>query len=462
MRKLYTIAVATCLIAACTPSAKVSVQPTAGSANFNNYLAIGSSYTAGAADNSLYVSAQLNSYPQRLYEQFQLVPGSNGDRGLFIQPLLVGDDGYPGPKEILAMTYPTCDSSDSSLAPVSYPNFIVNPSDAPFVNPTINGVVNNIGVPGIRVVDFPVQGYTSTNTNPYAARFFQNTSTASTPFDELLFMVNNLHPNFFTLWLGMEDVLGYATNGGQGNGYGTALPLIVNYYNPKDISPTTAFEKNYDSILHASISTGAQGALISIPDVDSLPFFTTIQPNGLILARQTQADSLKSFWGAATWNKVFGLGANYFIIEDHSGNVRQAVQGERILLSAPQDSFVCAGWGSVVPIPAQYVLTTDELQYIRTATQTFNAYIQQEASLNNLAFVNINAFLAQLYAGYNYNGVTYSMQFISGGAYSLDGINMTPRGYALVANQIIQAINFKYHSSLEMVNVNNYSGVIFP
>jgi hypothetical protein len=142
--------------------------------------------------------------------------------------------------------------------------------------------------------------------------------------------------------------------------------------------------------------------------------------------------------------------------------VRQAVQGERILLSAPQDSFVCAGWGSVVPIPAQYVLTTDELQYIRTATQTFNAYIQQEASLNNLAFVNINAFLAQLYAGYNYNGVTYSMQFISGGAYSLDGINMTPRGYALVANQIIQAINFKYHSSLEMVNVNNYSGVIFP
>ena len=462
MRKIYAIAAAACLFAACTPSAKVSIQPSAGFADFNNYLAIGSSYTAGFADSSLYKSAQYNSLPALLYKQFQLVPNSAGARGPFIQPYLDGDDGYPTAKKILAMTYPVCDSMDSSLGPVSFPNFLQDPSDAtPFVSTTNNGQINNIGVPGIRVVDYPVQGYSAINV--YAARFYHNTTTAGTPFDELLYTVNNLHPDFFTLWLGMDDVLGYAMNGGQGNGNGTAVPLTLNYYSPNDISPIAAFEKNYDSILHASISTGAQGALVSIPDVDSLPFFTSIPANGLMLTRQTQVDSMRNvIWGTATWNKVFQLGANYFIIQDNLGNVRQAVPGERILMSLPLNNIYCLGWGSIVPIPAKYVLTTDELQNIRSATATFNAYIQQEANLNNLAFVNINAFLAQLYAGYGYNGINYSMQFITGGAFSLDGINMTPRGYALMANQILQGINTKYHATLQTIDVNSYNGIVFP
>jgi hypothetical protein len=41
-------------------------------------------------------------------------------------------------------------------------------------------------------------------------------------------------------------------------------------------------------------------------------------------------------------------------------------------------------------------------------------------------------------------------------------VHLTPRGYALVANKIIKTINEKYKSTIPAVDVNKYSGVLFP
>jgi hypothetical protein len=51
---------------------------------------------------------------------------------------------------------------------------------------------------------------------------------------------------------------------------------------------------------------------------------------------------------------------------------------------------------------------------------------------------------------------------VSGGAYSLDGLNLTPRGNALLANEFIKAINRTYKSSIPEIIATKYSGVIFP
>jgi len=461
MRKIYIIGALACFMTACKPSVTVNTSVTSGSTKFTQYLAIGNSLTAGFADNSLYVTGQLNSYPQRLFEQFQLVPGSTGARGSFIQPLLDGNNGYPTAKMVLGMTYSLCDSADSSLGPISYPNFVMDPLDAvPYVSNVNNGQINNIGVPGIRVVDYPVEGYATPRLNPYAARFYHN--TAGTPMDELSYRVNNLHPTFFTMWLGANDVLGYALAGGQGNGTGNALPLVLNLYNSSDISPTAVFQTNYDSAVNLAISTGSDGALINIPDITSLPFFTTIPADGLQIARQSLADSLKAFWSAGGWNKVFQLGLNYFVITDHNGNVRQAIPGELILLTCPMDSIKCRGWGSYVPIPSQYVLTTDEIQNIEAAIKAFNAIIYNNTHIHHLAYVDMNSFMSQVASGFTYNGINYSTQFVTGGAFSLDGIHLTPRGYALVANKILQTINATYKSTLPNLDVNKYDGIQFP
>ncbi|MGN6477343.1 MAG: hypothetical protein ACTHKV_08960, partial [Flavipsychrobacter sp.] len=67
-----------------------------------------------------------------------------------------------------------------------------------------------------------------------------------------------------------------------------------------------------------------------------------------------------------------------------------------------------------------------------------------------------------LQSGILFNGVAFNTTFVSGGAFSLDGVHLTPRGYALVANQIINTINNRYNATIPQVDVNKYNGVLFP
>jgi lysophospholipase L1-like esterase len=459
MRKIFIIGAAACLFTACKPSVSVSTKLTQGTADFSTYLAIGNSLTAGYADGSLTVSGQLNSYPQRLYEQFQLVSTIKTN---FVQPLVTGNGGYPGPKLVLAMTHSLC-TTDSSLGPVNYSGPIDSLGSSHFVSTVNNGQINNIGVPGIRAVDYLVSNY-AFNYNAYAARFYY--SLSGTPLDELAYRVHNLHPTFFTMWLGANDVLGYATHGGRGDGSGKAQPIVAGTYvfNPEDISDYAHFDTAYDKAVNMAISTGAQGALINIPDITSLPFFTTIPIGGLVLTRQGQADTLQALWGkGSVLSKVFQVGANNYIIEQHDGQVRQAAPGELLLLTVPADSIRCAGWGSIKPIPRDYVITTDELRNIQLAIDAFNSFIKYEASIHTqLAYVDMNAYMKSISAGYTYNGITYTTSYITGGAFSLDGVHPTQRGYALIANEILRTINTKYKSNIPLLDVNRYHGIDFP
>ena len=60
------------------------------------------------------------------------------------------------------------------------------------------------------------------------------------------------------------------------------------------------------------------------------------------------------------------------------------------------------------------------------------------------------------------NGVNNTAAFISGNLFSLDGVHPTPRGYAIVANEMIKVINTKYGCQVPTVNPNDYRGVKFP
>lgn len=457
MKKIYAIGALACVFAGCKPSVNITKPLSAGDAVFTNYLAIGNSLTAGYADNTLTVSGQYNSYPQRLFEQFQLV----GAKGPFVQPLLTGNYGYPTAK-LMLQNVTHCDGS-VSLGPVPYSGPLDSNGSWHFTSTVNNGQINNIGVPGIRIADYPVANYATIAAAlgaPYALRFYND--PAKSPLEELKYRVNNLHPTFFTMWLGANDVLMYATKGGQGDGTGNAIPIGLGLYASDAITPTAVFQTNYDSALNVAISTGASGALINIPDITALPFFTTVPYNGLTLTRQGQVDSLKALYAGEAWNKVFQLGSNAFVIKDHAGLTRQIVPGELILLTVPLDSLTCAGWGSVKPIPREYVLTTDEIQYVRNATNTFNSFIELEAARHHLAYVDMKTYMSTFASGFSYNGIKYTTQYVSGGAFSLDGVHLTPRGYALVANQIITTINTFYHSLIPLTDVNKYPGVAFP
>jgi hypothetical protein len=437
MKKIYIIGcVAALSFAACKPNLKSSA-PSAGTLDLSVYVAVGNSLTAGYADNSLYQAGQLNSYPKRLSEQFALVGG-----GSFVQPLLPSTGGYPSPEYVLAPTM-SCTGS-VSLGPVPSGD---TEEAGNGTNIASQGPFNNVGVPGIRCVDFLLPGYGLLN--PYAARFYKNPST-QTPLDEAL----RLKATFYSVWLGSNDVLGYATSGGAGR-VAPAFPL------PNDISPLPLFQNNYDSVMGALFKNGAKGVVINIPDVTAIPFFTTIPHNGLTLTASQAAGLNAAYAGTGI---TFVAGANNFIIQDASSPIgfRMMKDDELVLLTTPQDSLTCGGWGSLKPIPANYILDETEIASVRTYTENFNQVILTAATKYNLAYVDMNSYLKTLQTGILFNGVTYTAQYVNGGAFSLDGVHLTPRGYALVANKILATINQHYSSNIPMTDINKYGGIKFP
>jgi hypothetical protein len=74
----------------------------------------------------------------------------------------------------------------------------------------------------------------------------------------------------------------------------------------------------------------------------------------------------------------------------------------------------------------------------------------------------MNAKFEELQKGVVWDGIKMNAKFITGGAFSLDGVHLNPRGCALAANYYIDAINQKYGSTIPHVNITDYPGVIFP
>lgn len=434
--KKYSFLVLASLAAAIFFSAcKPDLKATPGNANgldFSRYVAVGNSLTAGYASSSLTRYGQENSYPAMLAQQFSLVSGPQ----VFKQPLLPGNLGWPSPQLILGIKA-DCNGTPG-LSPV--PNTGTADTSGSATNVSTAGPYNNMGIPGIRAMDMIFPGYGALN--PYAGRLF--TSLISMPAAE----VNRLDATFFTMWLGNNDVLGYATSGGAGG--------ITS-----SISPMNLFRLGYDTTLERMTKNGAKGVLINIPDVTSIPLFTTILYNGLTLDASSAAALTAAYPASFSFNTGAG---NRWVIEDPAapGGVRQIEQGEYILLTTPQDSLKCAGWGSAKPIPKNFVLDATEVQKVRDATAQFNDHIRQKAVEKGLAYIDVFSYLQQFSSGIKYNGVNYTTTFVTGGTFSLDGVHLTPRGYALVANAIIRGINIHYGSSIPEVDVNQYQGLLFP
>src|SRR5690606_22051008 len=143
---------------------------------------------------------------------------------------------------------------------------------------------------------------------------------------------------------------------------------------------------------------------------------------------------------------------------------RQTTSKDLILLTASAVLNPTVGGGTSAPLEDKYVLTEKETARVTTATTAYNAALKSIATAKGLAFVDANAKMVELSkgSGIQFDGVKYTATFVTGGTFSLDGVHLTGRGYALIANEFIKVINSKYRSTLPMVNVNSYSGVKFP
>jgi hypothetical protein len=177
---------------------------------------------------------------------------------------------------------------------------------------------------------------------------------------------------------------------------------------------------------------------------------------------QQQIELLK----AAGIYPVFQEGPNGFVIfvEQNESNplgIRQMRAGEYMLLTALLDGQL-NGLAALEPKPNQYVLTADEVANINSYRDAYNDVIRANASSGDIGLVESDELLEQVNSGIFQDGVTVNSDFITGGAFSLDAVHLTPRGYALVANAIIDEINSTFNARLSPVIINNHRAVVLP
>jgi hypothetical protein len=260
-----------------------------------------------------------------------------------------------------------------------------------------------------------------------------------------------LNPTFVMVWIGASDVYNYAFAGGIGD---------VGGLNTFDITPVDTFEAAINYIFDGISGAGQKGIVLNIPDLQDIPYFTTLPYNGLKLSA-TQANDLNAISPPGI---SFSAGNNALVIAEATGGVvRQVKRGEYILNIINTDSVNCSGWGTPQkPIPANYVLDSVEVSKIENRIAIFNADLRNAAINKGFAFFDFKRFLNSLKNGYSFSGVSASSSMFYGGAISLDGFHLTARGNALITNECIKAINTKYKSNLPFVNSVDYSGVLFP
>ncbi|WP_338814707.1 hypothetical protein V9L05_05570 [Bernardetia sp. Wsw4-3y2] len=165
-------------------------------------------------------------------------------------------------------------------------------------------------------------------------------------------------------------------------------------------------------------------------------------------------------------NLTVSVGANPFIIATERSaefplGLRPATPDDLILLTASNYLGAEAAAGRPPLLPERFVLDPSEQAKVDAAVAEYNTVLQAAAGAK-YAYVDMNGFFNQVLGGYTYQGVNYDARFILGGAFSLDGIHLTQRGYALAGNEFIKAINAKYNSKLPWIDVNNYKGITFP
>ena len=448
-------------------------KPSAGGVDVSKYLAVGNSLTAGYADNGLYLEGQQNSYPSLLAGQFALVGG-----GSFVQPLFPAANsngsGY------LSLTGFNADGTPK-ITPVTS-NLAVTGVGLDQKTPLLvryAGTDNqNLGVPGIRVADVATPGYGLNNPigfNPY----FERLLPAGSPNTYLGYVqerVTTVKPTFFTDWLGNNDVLGFATSGG--------------------VAPMTSvaeFSTKYAQVVDVLTSGGAKGLLANIPSVTNLPLFTTVPTATAIAgvsgtpvpqAVKDQLTAALQLVPAQAATIRFGL-----FIKTGAGTVREATASDLILLparaligAAPATPgglpggfgiviaglvpLQAAGLAQALPpnaLPNSAVLDSKEVADVTTRTGELNNVIASNAQRKGLALFDSNSFFTQVaLSGLNINGVSNSTAFVTGNLFSLDGVHPTPRGYAVVANEMIKNINYKYGASIPGIDATRYRGVKFP
>ncbi len=389
----------------------------ANGVDFSTYVAVGTSLSSGYESGGLVDRHQVHSFPALFARQIGKTVDLSGGLGTFTQPT-VNLDGIP-----------------PLLAIKSYSPAIIDTVGrvrGTATNFTQATAYHNLGIPGSILLDLLDPTHYQA---PPAAPVFR---TNYVYFDHVLrnrgtvlAQALSLAPSFISLEYGANEVLGptaalgIAPSAATGAGYAVLMTLALNS-------------------IHGALPT-TRVAVFNVPDVTSIPFFTTFPP--------------------ATVNATTG------VLLPLVGTDGPLGLGDLVLLSAgsqiAQGFGIPAGGRNFVfppagsngqPLPENFILRAVEITAARAEIAKMNAVVDSVATRPFVTRVDLAGFLA----GVSTNGVRvganlYTSAFIKGGLFSLDGVHPNDLGYALMANLMVDAVNARFGARVPRVNAAEFA-----
>jgi hypothetical protein len=487
------------------------VEVVSGDADFTYMVSMGASFVSGLSDGTLFINSQENSFPNIMAQQMALAGG-----GEFVQPLV--DDNVGGllfAGNVIAGPRLYFDGS----GPVP-----VDGTPTTEVTNIIAGPFNNMGVPGAKSFHLVAEGYGNAagvplgRANPYFARM------ASSPNATVLGDAASQNPTFFVLSeIAGNDVLGYAISGGTGvDQTGNLDPTTYGPNDITDPNVFAQVLSSIVGAMTANGAKGVMGNIPAVTDLPyfttvshdpldpSNPAFGPLIPS--LNALYAQLNAAYAFLGVPERSVVFSeTEASPVVIIDESldnisaqltqvlqaggldpltaallgnqfGQSRQANEDDLLVLTSstviatlneeyfaflvsngvsPEEAGQLAVNGITYPLEDQWVLEGEEQAAIMTATDAYNATIQAVATQAGLGLVDAKGLLQELNInGIASDGFVLTGDFVTGGAFSMDGIHLSARGYAVLANEFLKEIDETFGSNFQeagaLVDIGEY------
>ncbi|MCS6808845.1 MAG: SGNH/GDSL hydrolase family protein [Bacteroidota bacterium] len=464
------------------------------------YVALGNSLTAGFQSGAVVASETKYAYPTLMAVQMGL---PFGDEPGQYQYMKFPDNGGIGTRNRIT----AFDANGSpQFASVSLSSA---PSNAALPRP-----YNNLGIPGALLRDMhPAVGdplyerrFSPPTGNPLYNPFFgavlRNTAVLGRTCVE---QAARLNPNLVTIFIGNNDVLGYASSGGA-NGTNFVTQAMMPNAAPAP-TETPVFTAQFNALMDtcARRMPNAKFIVSNIPDVLAAPFFTTAGPQlraGLVATLNNTAVVPAAL--ATLIRQILPNFPNGIIVRSSAapGGLKQLSTGDLFLLTSPAGvtayiQTLIAAIGAVAPqvqanpamaptivagvlqqnpMPNALVLDEAEQAVVRRSTAEFNqaiaAAVARYSAGNRAILFDAHKIVNDIRInGYPFQGQTalpgtntvvsnvLRFDFVSGGFFSLDGIHPSSRGYGAVANEMLKLINATYNANIPLIPLIDIPGL---
>lgn len=494
------------------------VEVVSGEADFSKMVTLGASFVSGLSDGTVFIASQENSFPNIMAQQMSLAGG-----GEFVQPLvndnigglLLGGNVITGPRLYFDGSGPV----PVEAVPTTEVSNIIT---GPFNNMGVPGAKSfHLVAPGYGNVAGVALGLA----NPYFARMASSPNVTvledAASQNASFFVISEIAGN---------DVLGYATSGGTGvDQTGNLDPSTYGPNDITDPNVFAQVLNTVVGAMTANGAKGIIGnipAVSSLPYFTTVPF-DPLDPSNPVFGPQIptlnalygQLNAAYAFLQVPERSVVFSEteASGVVIIDDSLPNIaaqltavligggldvptatllgnqygqsRQATAKDLLVLTSrpvlenplneayaaflisqgvpPEQAGQLALNGITYPLEDKWVLTEAEQVAVNTATDAYNVSIAAVVAQKGLGLVDSKGLLEELATnGLASNGFVLTDDYITGGAFSLDGIHLNARGYAYLANEFLKAIDETYGSNFEdanaLVDIGDYPVLYSP